>query len=112
MNKLIDNSSQSKVNQQNIVNFTKGISMDFEQEATFVLGARMNAKLLQKDLAKKLGIAGQFLGRIEKGHSGLPLRIAKKFCKITKADPNLLADCKSGDYKMFCKKKMGIALVD
>lgn len=57
---------------------------------------RENLNLTKEDLAKKLGISGQYLGMIEKGKNSISIEKLKILCDIT----NL-----SADYILFGKEE-------
>jgi transcriptional regulator with XRE-family HTH domain len=53
---------------------------------SYILESREAHGMLQKDLAKKLKMTGQFLGRIEKGAVGSPRDALIKTINILKLD--------------------------
>jgi len=73
--------------------------MTHKNEGKFILSARKSAGLLQYELAKKLGVTAQFLGRIEKGDVSLPLDKAQLLTIITHTSLHKYAAARLKDYK-------------
>lgn len=57
----------------------------------YILESRLKKNILQKDLAKKLKMTGQFLGRIETGMVGCPRHALVKAINILALDSKKLA---------------------
>lgn len=75
----------------------------------FLKKARENAGLTQKQVADKLGYSSaQFISNFENDRASLPLGVAKKFCKITKANEYALAGYLKDLYWVDIQKALGI----
>ncbi len=70
--------------------------------------ARKKAGLSQNDLAKELGIHGQFIFHWEKGVSGIPPRHFKKVSKLLAIPVETLVKASVDRYETLILKKAGI----
>lgn len=78
--------------------------MKFKHEGEFVDAAVENSEFNQAQLAKKLGMTPQFLGRIQRGEVKLPLRFAKKLCELTGARMSKFYRARLDDYELELKR--------
>ena len=70
------------------------------------MNARKAKGITQAKVASGIGMTAQFFGKIDKGDVELPLRFAKKFCKITGTKGDDLIKAKVQDFKNFCDNRV------